>query len=238
MKIHYSEMQAFLDCPAAYKRRYIDKIRDTEESSALHGGTALHLAIKEHFEGGDAEQTYLMYWDSLKDTPMTYYRHDWQQLRDLGIRWLRLFIKMHAKKFTDFKMEQMIEAPLFFDDIYDNGEISIEGTFDMCGLYDGILTMTDWKTSGYPYKENKIIKNPQMYLYAHMYRHNYGELPKQIQYKTFCKGTGGIQTLQKELTEENLSRQLDNCRAIIKLMLAAKAYNLYPHSLDCYCKEF
>jgi hypothetical protein len=238
MKFHYSELDAFLACPANYKRRYIDGEKDVEESSALHGGTALHLAIKTHFEGGSAEETYLMYWDSLKDTPMIYYRHDWNELRNLGINWLKNFVKTHAKKFTDFKMEEYCEAPLFFDDVYDNGEILLGGTFDMCGLYDGILTMTDWKTSGAPYKENKIIKNPQMYLYSHMYRYKYGQLPKQIQYKTFCKNTGSIQTLQKELTEENLLLQLENCKSIIKLMLAAKEYNLYPHSLDCYCKEF
>lgn len=236
MKFHYSEIDSFLSCPAGYKRRYIDKIKDTEESSALHGGTALHTAIKVHFEGGDAVETFLLYWDSLKDTPMIYYRHSWEDLRSLGIRWLGLFTKMHAKKFTDYKMEELIEAPLFFDDVYDNGQISIEGTFDMCGLYDGVLTMTDWKTSGAPYKENKIIKNPQMYMYSEMYKHNFGELPKMIQYKTFCKNTGGIQTLQKQLTPENLTGQMDNVRAIIKLMLGAKQYNLYPHSLDCWCK--
>jgi hypothetical protein len=235
MKFHYSELDQFLSCPSAYKRRYIDDIRDTEESSALHCGTALHLAIKEHFEGGNAEEIFTLYWDSLKEVDMVYYRHGWKDLRDLGIRWLGLFTRLHAKKFTEFKMEEMIQAPLFTHDKY--GEIIIEGTFDMCGLYEGVLTMTDWKTSTNAYKENKIIKNPQMYLYAHMYRHNYGRLPEVIQYKTFCKGTGGIQTLQKQLTEENLAVQLENCRSIIKLMLHAKENNLYPHTFDCFCKE-
>ena len=237
MKIHYSELDAYLACPAAYKRRYIDGIKDIEESSALHVGTALHLAIKTHFEGGDAEETFLMYWDSLKETPMIYYRHDFNDLRQLGIRWLGLFVKMHAKKFTDFKMEELIEAPLFFDDVHDNGEIIIEGTFDMCGLYDSVLTMTDWKTTSRAYKENKIIKNPQMYLYAYMYRYNYGELPKQIQYKAFRKDNGGIQTVQKELTEANLELQLENSRSIVKMMLNSRAHNLWPHTFDCWCKD-
>lgn len=237
MKIHYSELDAFLSCPAAYKRRYIDGIKDTEESSALHSGTALHAAIKNHFEGGDAQETYLLYWDSLKDTPMIYYRHNWEDLRGLGINWLRLFTKMHAKKFTDFRMEEICEMPLFFDDVYDNGQIYLEGTFDMCGLYDGVLTMTDWKTSSRAYKENKLIKNPQMYIYAAMYRAKYGELPKQIQYKTFRKDNGGIQTLQTELTEEKLAGQLSNVTSIIKIMLNAKEKNLYPHTFDCFCKE-
>ncbi len=230
MKIHYSELDSYLSCPAAYKRRYIDGIKDEEESSALHVGTALHLAIKGHLEGENAEELFLMYWNSLKDTPMIYYRHGWEELRDLGVRWLKLFDKMHAKKFSDFKMEELCEAPLF-------DGVSIEGTFDLCGLYDGVLTMTDWKTSSRAYDDKKINKNPQMYLYAHMYRHKYGVLPKNIMYKTFRKDNGGIQTIQKELTEENLELQLENCRAIVKMMIYSKENNLYPHTFNCFCKE-
>lgn len=230
MKIHYSELDQYLSCPAAYHKRYILGIKDEQESSALHVGTALHAAIKTHFEGGDAQQVFLMYWDSLKNTDMIYYRHGFEELRQLGIRWLGLFIKMHAKKFTDFKMEELVEAPLF-------GDVSIEGTFDMCGLYDGVLTMTDWKTSSRSYDDRKIIKNPQMYLYAHMYRHKYGQLPKQIQYKTFRKDNGGIQTIQKELTEENLELQLKNCRSIVKMMMHSREHNLWPHTFSCYCKD-
>ncbi len=236
MKIHYSELDSFLSCPAAYKRRYIDGIKDTEESSALHSGTALHLAIKTHFEGGDPQETYTMYWDSLKNTPMVYYRHGWQELRDLGVNWLRLFVKMHAKKFTDFKMEELCQMPLFFDDVHDNGQIYLEGTWDMYSKYDTAPTMTDWKTSSRAYKEDKLIKNPQLYIYAAMCKHKYGELPKQLQYKVFRKDNGGIQTLQIELTEEKLALQMNNVTSIIKLMLYAKEKNLYPHTFSCYCK--
>lgn len=229
MKIHYSELSAYLDCPAAYHKRYILGIKDEEESSALHVGTALHLAIKEHFEGNNAEQTFLMYWDSLKNTPMIYYRHSWEDLRQLGIRWLSLFIKMHASKFTDFKMEELVEAPLF-------DGVSVEGTFDMCGMYENVFTLTDWKTSSRAYDDKKINKNPQMYLYAHMYRHKYGNLPSQIQYKVFRKDNGGIQTVKKELTEENLELHLENCRSIVKLIQHSKSNNLWPHTFNCWCK--
>lgn len=237
MKIHYSELDLYLQCPFAYKKRYIDGIKDEEESSALHLGTALHAAIRNHFEGGDAEEAFLIYWDSLRETPMIYYRHGWQELRDIGIRWIGLFIKMHAKRFTDFKMEELLEAPLFIDGVHDNGLISIEGTFDMCGMYENVFTLTDWKTSSKEYPKSKINKNPQMYLYAHMYKHRYGRLPDQIQYKVFRKDNGGIQTIKKEITKENLALQLANTRDIVKMMLHSRANNLWPHTFNCYCKE-
>jgi hypothetical protein len=235
--IHYSAIDAFLACPAAYKRRYIDGIKDEQESSALHGGTALHLAIKAHFEGMNAEETYLMYWNSVKNLDMIYYRHSWEDLRNLGLSWLNKFTKLHARKYSEGKMEEYCEMPLFFDDQFDNGQIFLGGTFDRCSEYDNVLTMTDWKTSSKEYKKNKIDKNPQLYIYSAMYRHNYGVLPKQIQYKVFRKDNGGIQTLTQELSEDKLKQQLDNVTSVIKMMLNSKANNLYPHTFECYCKE-
>jgi hypothetical protein len=230
MKIHYSELDLFLQCPAAYRDRYILGKKDEKESSALHIGSALHAAIKAHFDGLNAEEIFLLYWDSMRDVDMIYYRHGFNDLRELGIRWLQLFIKMHAHKFTDFKMEELVEAEIM-------PGIFIEGTFDMCGLYDGVLTLTDWKTSSRAYSKDKILKNAQMYMYAHMYSTKYGAIPINIQYKVFRKDNGGIQTESLELTPKNMARQMNNVRDIIKLMIYAKQNNVYPHSFSCYCKE-
>jgi hypothetical protein len=127
-------------------------------------------------------------------------------------------------------MEELVEASLFDD-------VIIEGTFDMCGMYDSTFTLTDWKTSSRAYDDKKITKNPQMYLYAHMYRNRYGRLPDQIQYKVFRKDNGGIQTITKQLTESNLELQLQNCRSIVKMMLHSREKNLWPHTFNCFCKE-
>lgn len=230
MKFHYSELDAFLACPAGYRDRYILGKRDEQESSALHIGTALHAAIKAYFDGLNAEQMFLTYWDSMQNTDMVYYRHGFDDLRELGIRWLGLFIKMHAHKFTDFKMEELVEAEIM-------PGIFIEGTFDMCGMYDGVLTLTDWKTSSRAYPKDKILKNAQMYMYSKMYESKYGVLPEYIQYKVFRKDNGGIQTESTQLTPEKMYRQMGNVRDIIKLMIYAKENNVYPHSFSCYCKE-
>lgn len=237
MKIHYSELDAYLSCPQAYYRRYILGEKDEQESSALHYGTALHAAIRAHFEGGNALEVFELYWDSLKTTKMVYYRHDWIMLKDLAVhKFIPNFIKFHANKYQNPKMEELCEIPLFFDDVHDNGQIYLEGTFDMFSDYIGIPTLTDWKTSSAEYKKSKLDKNPQLYIYSAFCKAKYGELPKAIQYKVFRKDNGSIQTIQKELTEENLSLQLDNCKAIIKMMLNSKAQNLYPHTFSCYCK--
>ncbi len=235
MKIHYSELDLYLQCPAAYKARYIDGVKDEQESSALHYGTALHSAIRAHFEGDDMLETFNMHWGSLKGTPMLYYRHDWNMLNDLAVtKFIPNFIKFHAKKYESPRMEELCEVPLFMHPMH--GQIYLEGTFDMFSNYAGIPTLTDWKTSNAEYKKFKLDKNPQLYIYAALYRAKYGILPKAIQYKVFRKDNGSIQTLQKELTEADLARQLTNVTAIVKMMLNSRAENLWPHSFSCFCK--
>ena len=236
-KIHYSELDQYLSCPQAYYQRYVLGVKDTEKSSALTLGTALHLAIKTHFEGENGLELFQMYWESVKDTPMIYYRHNWEMLNDLAVnKWIPNFIKFHAKKYLNPVMEQLSEMPLYVDPVH--GQIYLEGTFDMFSDYCGIPTLTDWKTSSKKYTNTKILKNPQMYIYAALVKAKIGVLPKAIQYKVFCKHDGSIQTLQLELTQEKLDEQLKNVTLIIKNMIAMRASGQwYCNFNNEYCKH-
>ena len=230
MIIRYSMLDSFLACPVGFKRRYIDKIPDTERSSALEYGTAIHAAIREHFEGGDGIEVFKIFWDSLKDTEMIYYRHSWGELRNLAVNsFLPNFFRLHAKKYSNPKMEETIEIPFLGH--------TLQGTYDMVSDYEGVLSVSDWKTASKEYPKDKILKNPQMYLYAELYRSKYGELPKQLIYKVFQKNSASIQTLKTELTEEKLAGQLQNVSCIVKNMLHCIETGSYYHRFDCWCKE-
>ena len=230
MKVHYSQLDLFQQCPVAYKRRYIDGIQDPEKSSALEYGQAIHLAIKTHFEGGDGLETFNMYWNSLKNVEMKYYRHGWDELRNLAnTSFLPNFFRLHAKYYVNPKMEELCESPLL------PLELSLEGTFDMCSEYKGELTMSDWKTSTKEYKKDKIRKSPQLWIYAYMYQQKYGVLPKNVQYKIFRKDSGSIQTLEIPITQEELDRQMESVRRTIKLLLHTIENNLWFHHYDCWC---
>lgn len=223
-------LDSYLTCPQDFKNRYLDGVKDTVKSSALEFGQALHLAIKTHFEGGDGTNVFTMYWDSLKNTEMVYYRHDWQALRDLATqKFLPNFFKLHAKKFTNVKLEEQCEMPFMGH--------TLQGTFDICSDYEGDLTLSDWKTSSREYRKDKIEKNPQLYIYSMLYRHKYGILPKQLQYKVFRKDNGSIQTLRLSLTEELLARQEASIAAIVKSLLWSIATNNWYHTFQCYCER-
>lgn len=232
MLIRYSMIQSFLECPTGFKTRYIDGTPDTKKSSALELGTALHLALKSHFEGLDAIKVFTLTWDSLKDVDMIYYRYGWQELRDLAVqKWLPNFIKLHAKKFIGdgMKQEETLEMPF-------QGH-TLQGTYDMYSLYEDVGTVSDWKTSSREYKKNKIEKNPQLYIYAALCKHNFGVLPKQLMYKVFRKDNGSIQTLKTTLTEDLLTAMMGNVANIVKAMLYAIETKNYYHTFECYCNN-
>jgi hypothetical protein len=234
MKFRYSQIQAFVDCPMGFKRRYIDNIQDTEKSSALELGTALHLAIKSHFEGEDPIEVFQMYWNSLKNVEMKYYRHDWNDLNNLALqKWIPNFVRLHAKKYAYIKAEETCELSYNGG----HGDVHFSGTFDMCSIHEGLLTMTDWKTSSKEYKKSKIDNNPQMYLYAKMYEQKYDVLPEKLQYKVFRKDNGGIQTLETELTKEKLELQMTEiCNIVETMQQMIKTGNWY-HSFECWCER-
>lgn len=230
--IRYSMLNAFLQCPAAFHRQYILGETETQKSSALEFGTALHLGIRSILEGEDGVSDFNLYWDSLKDANMVYYRHGWQELRDLANnKFLHNFAKSHAKKFINPVQEVELSMPFL-------GEHTLQGTLDCFSDYEGQPTITDWKTSTQEYKRTKIEKNPQLYIYAALHRHKYGCLPTNIQYKVFIKSDGRIQTVKKELTIEAIDCMMKNVENISKAMIATIGTKEYYHNHEsCYCKE-
>lgn len=228
MIIRYSMIDSFLECPKCFYRKYILNQKDNEISSAAEFGQAMHAAIRAHFEDMDAMTVFNLYWESLRHTEMKIYRYGWQDLKDLANhKFLPNFIKLHAKNFTNFKLEETIEMPFL-------GSNTIQGTFDYCGDYKGSLTLTDWKTSSSDYSPTRIQRNHQPYLYSALYKHKYGVLPQGVMYKTFVKSKGSIQTTYASVTQEIIDLHLNNISLIIKSMLSMVESKNYYSNYSCY----
>lgn len=222
----------FLQCPAAFYKRHILGESDPKKSSALEYGTALHLGIRSILDGEDGIADFNLYWESLRDTDMVYYRHGWQELSDLANKkFLPNFQKSHAKKYRDIQQEITLSMPFM-------GEHTLQGTIDCVGLYEDELTISDWKSSTTEYKRQKIEKNPQLYIYAKLYEHQYGQLPTQLLYKVFIKSEGRIQTVKKTLTKQYLCNIINSTENVVHAMLhMIETKRLYHNHESCYCKE-
>ncbi len=249
MLIRYSVLQAFLECPkAAYDRYVLNKI-ETEQSAALNFGTAMHLGIRTTLEGENGVEAFNMYWSSIKDTPMKYYDQSWGDLKDLAEHFLGNWKSRHAKKFTEFSQEVQMEMPFLKSDglyagvptkkaILPDYHHILQGTADYIGMYEGKLTIADWKTSSKPYPKNKIELNLQLYIYAKLYKHKTGKLPEQLLYKVFNKKTGDINTLKKDLTESYMNATFESIEHVARAMLQCFENKTLWHGSGCYCERF
>lgn len=224
-------IQDFLVCPKAFYDRHILGKIETEQSSALHYGSALHLGIKTMLEGEDGVMAFNMYWDSMKDRHMQYYEHSWKDLREMANdAFLPNFKSRHLKKFTDFEQEVQMTMPFL-----DNH--TLQGTADFIGKYEGKLAVIDWKTSSKRYKKNKIILNHQLYLYARMHQLKTGVLPEVLLYKVFNKKDQSINTIEFQLTQQDLDAIVTIAGNAAKAMLRMVETKELYHGPDCYCER-
>ena len=233
MIIRYSMIQDYLTCPKMFYDKHILGKLETTRSSALEYGSALHLGIRTALEGDDGIPAFNMYWNSVKDVHMQYYEHSWQDLKDLGEHFMNNFKVRHAKKFSEFRQEITMEMPFLRRLISD----TYQGTADYIGLYEGKLTIADWKTSSRNYRKNKIEINPQLYGYAKLYQYNMGKLPEQIMYKVFNKKDGNINTIKKDLTQEYLDAIFLGVENAAKAMLRCIETKETYHGAECYCER-
>jgi hypothetical protein len=228
--IRYSQIDTFVNCPMMYYRKYILNDVPFTTSDALEFGSALHLAIKTIFDGEDPYALWDVYWNSVKEKDLKYaYNMDWDKLNLLAKNtFLPNFIRLHQKKFADLKNEQQMEVPFY--------EHTLQGTLDAVGMYEGKLSVIDWKTSGYEYPKAKIIRNPQMYMYAFMHHATTGQMPEQLVYKVFIKRDGRIQTLTHPITEKDVAKMMKNVYTIINSMeFMTKQNHWYCNFNNKYC---
>jgi hypothetical protein len=223
-------LQAWLTCPKAFYDRYILGKIDTEQSASLHFGTAVHLGVRTALEGENGVEAFKMYWDSIKTVHMRYYDQSWGDLRDLGEHFITNFKARHAKKFSDFTQELQMEMPFL-------GEHTLQGTADLIGMYEGKLSVCDWKTSSKAYRKNKILLNFQMYIYAKLYQHNFNRLPEQLVYKVFNKNDGNINTIVQPLTQQYLDAIVIDIEHATRGMLHAIETKQLWHGADCFCER-
>ncbi len=230
MVFRYSMFDAFLECPQKFYRQYVLN-EPGEESSALHYGSAMHAALRAHFEDQDPLAVFNMYWGSIKGKDIKYDRFSWQDLSDItNNTFIPNFLRLHAKKFSNVKIEETLEMPFL-------GSHTLQGTFDLVGEYESVLTVVDWKTATREYKESKILRNPQLSLYAALYQYKYNTLPLQSMYKVFIKSEGRIQTQKCPLTQDSISATIANVEAIGRTIIHMMETKDYYGSFNCYCKE-
>jgi hypothetical protein len=223
MIFRYSAIDTAHRCLRRYQLQYVDKVQvDGAEGADLVFGTALHTALQATLEGDNGLLTFQRYWKSVEKQEMIHSRLNWDGLSQSGEVLLAKFERLHAKHFTDMHIEKTLRGNV--------GGYEFEGTPDIIGLYKGVHSVVDFKTSNRPYGKEKILLNEQMYIYAELARQTYGKLPEQLVYYVFNKPDQKIQVITTPLTEALLKPRLANVEMMCKDLIGRKAFPMNPNS--------
>lgn len=214
----FSAYSTALQCLRKYKYIYVDKLMpEGPESGDLLFGSALHSAINASLLGDNGEALFEIYWMAYKDKEIEYGRFKWKELAELGANFIRKFVKYHSPK---YKLE-FAEKRLFSE----YRGIRLEGTLDFYGLYNGLRSLRDFKTSGRNYEAEKSDCATQLYLYSYLYlANNPAAGIDTLGYTVFNKGTGSIQDLTWKFDENKMLEVLDELVSYTKHLTATEEY--------------
>lgn len=220
----FSKINDSRTCLAYYKAKHIDGVVQESKSLDSEFGTALHLGINEILQGGDGEEIFKLYWDSVEGQDLKRFKFDWRCLKFNGEVFLSRFKRLHAKHFVPHKMEERIFTKY--------GPHLVEGTPDYLGDYKGIPSIVDFKTASSKYDASKIECEEQLSLYADMAVKELGYEPKQRVYMVFVKDfkEPSIQILKSELTSVVRSSTIDNVVSTIEDLNGRKEFPKNPLS--------
>lgn len=181
--LSYSQLASAHRCNKLYEYQTILKIKnDQPPSGDMAFGTGIHLGVESILTGsGDGISDFNLFWNLEKSRNNKYGRLNHEQLQNNAEVLLSRFTRLHASKFQVHQMEQRL-----FSEI---GRFKVEGTPDFLGLFDGIPSVVDFKTSGSRYHKDKIIVAEQLYMYTHLAMTKLNYLPEQLVYVVFIKGS-------------------------------------------------
>ncbi|GAC1503797.1 MAG: hypothetical protein NVS1B10_08940 [Candidatus Saccharimonadales bacterium] len=215
----YSSLSTALTCLRKFKCIYIDKLGGNQPTGDTEFGTAIHMAINALLTGkslDDAQELFALYWETHREGDLRYGRFKWQALGELGFDFIRKFHKGHLSKYIFEFGEQRLFAEYL--------GTKLEGTLDFYGLYNGVASLRDFKTSSGNYDATKTDTALQLYLYAYLGIRSGLKPPVTLGYTVFNKAAGSIQDLTWDFNEKQMYSALDEMVKYTKIVEAQDSY--------------
>jgi len=174
MRISYSSLENFKQCPLKYKLSNIDKIKEPKSKEAIFG-TYIHKVLKWFYQKDPHFPTL--------DALLKYYREYWPKKTE-GFEWkdpeeeksyfkegLRILEEFYNKniphKTSILDLETRFEVVIDENPDKPNGKHILTGVIDRIDkLPDGTVEIIDYKTGKRMPSQNALDKNEQLSLYA------------------------------------------------------------------------
>lgn len=197
---------------------YLDALPEGQvKSSDLAFGSAIHSALHAALSGYDAEEAFLMCWDNAETKALSFGRYGFDYLKDTGLTLVEKFCSGYVKKISPVLL---LEKRLYSE--FEG--LKLEGTPDCIAMYQGKITLFDWKTTSSPYPKEKAISSLQLHLYAYLAKQN-GYAVEQAIFLPFRKNDAAIQTpVVTQLTDSSVRKFLDDLSEWIQAFTKTKKF--------------
>lgn len=223
---NYSAISTYRRCQKLYQHVYVDKLKpEVGPSGDLKFGSAIHIACQSYLEGDDGIKAFNVFWDMERSNPNQYGRYGWADLKNQGEILLDKFERFHLKKFKVYQTEQRLYGQYL--------DISLEGTPDFLGEFEGKKSVVDFKTSGSNYHKDKIKVAEQLMLYAYLALTSQHYKVDQLVYFVFVKGPKpSIQTpiildVRSPLRNRPFAFEIEDVYHTVKEITQAQDKNLF-----------
>ncbi len=188
-----SAVNSWIDCGLMYKFGKIDKIPIESKADALEFGTVIHIVLGEYYEEKmignkmllkDIHQSFEEHWHRVAEgrTDIKYAKgKDFETLlmegKDLLTAW---YMKLPEDNFEILGIEEAFSFHI------PGIEIPLIGAMDLIEEDEGIIIITDFKTSGKAYSVSEIDQNQQLTLYQIAARSMNGYADREILLRIDC----------------------------------------------------
>jgi hypothetical protein len=161
----YTQLNTYLNCPRAYRHRYVDGWQEKESRPALLFGRAFENSLAALFRREDAAATLYEEWGAFKHSRLAYSSGDtWDRMFHQGVALLNRFAqddRIHISRPT-VDLQIKFERPL-------SGLDRFVAHIDGIGSFEGERCLIEWKTTSRRYPEdtpNLFSLDPQLVCYS------------------------------------------------------------------------
>lgn len=218
MRLSYSALETFKQCPAKFKFQYLDKIKTPKSKEALFG-TLIHKVLKILHEPGPtipAEEEILKFFSDNWDASVYPNEQESAMAFGQGIKMLKdYYAKNYPANFNVVTLETLFEAP-----IQTGGDWHlITGKIDRIDKTpDNLFEVIDYKTTKKMPSQETMEKDPQLSIYHLGVANRWPSIIKEkrpvkvsLYYLKHGEKLSSLrQTEQLAATKENIIKSIEN----------------------------
>jgi len=165
MMYSYTQLNSYLNCPRAYRHRYVEGWHEKESKAAMLFGRAFENALGAYFRREDSVAALYEEWGAFQSHPLEYSAGDtWSRMLQQGVTLLNRFAQEDRIHISQPAQNLQIK---FTKEL--GGNDAFFAHIDAIGSFEGERCLLEWKTTSRRYPDdlpNLFSLDPQLVCYS------------------------------------------------------------------------